>query len=434
VTTKPKFNPNDEALRIERQIVRMVVDHPFFATLILKMSLKPTPSVPTFCTDGVTLFYNPAFSASLDDQEILTVLAHEVLHPAFGHLWRLGDRDMRKWNIATDYEINNYLVQYNEDESAAGRVAPFKLPQGALIDAKYNNMVGEEIYPLLGEDAPPPPPPPPPGEGEPCDDGDPGDQPGNTPSDRPGKSDGKSPNGNNPQKSPNGDPTPGDGGMGDFMEPAETPGNSEGEWQNRLVEGHNSAKLQGRGAGNIARIVEKHLKGQQDWRHILRDLLSAAAADDYDEQRPDRRFLEDDIFLPTLYSERVGEFVVAIDTSGSIQDGLLTKFLGEVQYCMDTVRPERITVIDCDTQVNTVEEYSDGDDITSFRPKGGGGTDFKPVFDHARNMTKPPEAIVYFTDGYGDFPKDSPDCPVIWVDYGGAEYPWGEVVRVNTAN
>lgn len=431
-TTKPKFNANDEALRIERQIVRMVVDHPFFATLILKMNLKASTSVPTFCTDGVTLFYNPAFSASLDDQEILTVLAHEVLHPAFGHLWRLGDRDMTKWNMATDYEINNYLVQYNEDESAAGRVAPFKLPKGALIDAKYNNMVGEEIYPLLGE-AMPPQPPPPGGEGE----GEPQDGEGqgeaNTPSNEPGKGKGKSPSGDQPAPGP-GDPTPGDGGMGDFMEPAEAPGNSEGEWQNRLVEGHNSAKLQGRGSGNIARIVEKHLKGQQDWRHILRDLLSSAAADDYDEQRPDRRFMEDDIYLPTLYSERVGEFVVAIDTSGSIQDGLLSKFLGEVQYCMDTVRPERITVIDCDAQVNTVEEYTDGDDITSFKPKGGGGTDFKPVFDHARNMTKPPEAIIYFTDGYGDFPKESPDCPVIWVDYGGAEYPWGEVVRVNTAN
>ena len=115
--TKPrkKANANDEALRVEKSVVKMVLDHPFFAALALKMRVVQDYKVPTFCVDGVHMRYNPDFCATLDDTELLTVLGHEVLHLAFGHLWRKGSRNMKKWNYATDYVINNYLLKYNED-------------------------------------------------------------------------------------------------------------------------------------------------------------------------------------------------------------------------------------------------------------------------------------------------------------------------------
>lgn len=406
-----KVDPNQQAQRIERAVVRMVVDHPFFAALMLKLRIDQRSDVPTFCTDGVNLYYNPEFSAQLTDQEVFTVLGHEVAHLAFGHLWRKGNRDHEQWNMATDYVINNFLMQYNADEEAAGRIGPFKLPEGGLLDPAYNGMAEEEVYVLLEK---PKQQQPQGGQGQP--------QPGQgQPS--PGSGQGQ------PQQQ---QPQPGRG-MGEFTEPADTPDNTEADWQNRAVEGLNAAKLQGRGGANLSRIVEKYLRGTQDWREILRELLSAAAADDYDEQRPDRRFVEDDLYLPTLHSERVGPFVVALDTSGSVDADTLSKFLGEVQYCLDTVKPEKVTIVDCDDRVYQTVEFSPGDDLTSFKPKGGGGTSFTPVFDHARNLTTPPEAVVYFTDGYGTFPREAPPYPVIWVDYGGSQYPFGEVVRVNSA-
>jgi predicted metal-dependent peptidase len=419
VTTKPKVNPNEQAQRIERAVVKMVVDHPFFAALTLKLQIEQDASVPTFCTDGVRLIYNPEFAAKLDDREVFTVLGHEVAHLAFGHLWRKGSRNHQQWNMATDYVINNYLMQYNEDEETAGRMGPFKLPEGALLDPKYNGMAEEEVYVLLGDQ---PQPPPPPGEGS-------GDQ-----GDGDGESSAQPPSSGSGQPSPDGQPSQQPGrGMGEFTEPADAPSNTQSDWQNRAVEGLNAAKLQGRGGGNLARIVEKYLRGVQDWREILRELMSSAAYDDYDEQRPDRRFLEDDIFLPTLYSERVGPFVVALDTSGSVDSETLAQFLGEVQFCLDTVKPEKITMVDCDDQIYQTTEFSPGENLTVFSPKGGGGTSFTPVFDHVKTMTDRPEAVVYFTDGMGTFPKDAPPYPVIWVDYGGSQYPFGEVVRVNAA-
>jgi predicted metal-dependent peptidase len=387
--TKKKADPNTEALRVEKAVVKTVLDHPFFAALALKMRVKQDYGIPTFCVDGIHMRYNPDCCASFDDQEVFTVLAHEVLHLAFGHLWRKGNRSMKKWNIACDYVINNYLMKYNEDEIAAGRCGPFKLPEGGLLDPQYDGKSEEEIYNLL--------PDLPEGGGG---DGD-GDE---------------------------------DGGMGDFTEPAADEGNTEEDWRQRAVEGVNAAKLRGRESGSMTRAIERHLKGTQDWREILRDLLSAVAHDDYDETRPDRRFIDEDIFLPTLYSERVGSFVVAVDTSGSVSPDMLTKFMAEVQYCLDTVKPSSVIVIDCDTQIYQEVEFNVGDDVTTFEPKGGGGTSFVPVFERLKQLTEPAEALVYFTDGYGEFPDTPPTCPVIWVDYGGTDYPFGEVVRINTAD
>ncbi len=412
---KSKIDYNAVADRVERQNVRVVVDHPFWSSLLLQMGIEQTDRIPTACTDGDKIYYNPEYYDGLTDQQIFTVQVHEVGHPAFGHLWRKGDRDMEKWNMACDYELNNFLMEYNDEEVASGRLAPFAFPDGALIDPAFKGKSAEEIYNLI-------PDPPQGGGRQPSDQ--PSDQPGDQPSDQPS---------DQPGNQPGDDMSDTGGGMGDFTKPTVKDGNTEAEWKNRIAQAHNAAKLQGRGSGSIGRAVDRILKGEQDWRYILRDLLSSVSADDYDEQRPDRRFLEDDIYLPSLYSEKVGEFVVAVDTSGSVTDELLKKFMGEVQVCLDTVKPQKITVLDCDAQIYQVQEFTEGDYVETFQPQGGGGTDFNPVFDHVSKMPEQPEAVVYFTDGMGDFPKEAPPYPVIWVDYGGTTYPFGEVVRVNSA-
>ena len=418
-----KINRNHVADRVDRQNVRVVVDHPFWSSLLLQMGIEQTDHIPTACTDGDKIYYNPAYYDGLSDQQIFTVQVHEVGHPAFGHLWRKGDRDMEKWNMACDYELNNFMLDYNDDEVASGRLTPFAFPEGALVDRQYRGKSAEEIYNLI---------PDPPKNGKQPGDGEPGDGPGQSTEGggTPGNQPGDQPSGGGDQEPQFPDTG---GGMGDFTDPAKKEGNSEGDWKNRIAQAHNAAKLQGRGTGNMGRMVDRILKGEQDWRYILRDLLSSVAADDYDDLRPDRRFIEDDLYLPSLYSEKVGEFVVAIDTSGSVSQDMLSRFLGEVQVCLDSVKPQKITVIDCDAGIHQTAEFTDGDDVESFKPQGGGGTDFRPVFDHVKQMDGEPEAIVYFTDGMGEFPKESPSCPVIWVDYGGTDYPFGEVVRVNSA-
>jgi predicted metal-dependent peptidase len=72
--------------------------------------------------------------------------------------------------------------------------------------------------------------------------------------------------------------------------------------------------------------------------------------------------------------------------------------------------------------------------LTTIRRKGapgGGGTDFRPVFDRVNKDGLDPECVVYLTDGMGSFPAVAPPYPVIWGNiYKGSKYPWGDVVDI----
>ncbi len=88
----------------------LVLDHPFFGVLSLKLELVEDSSVPSFRTDGRQLRFNPEFALGLNRYEAQGVVAHEVLHCANGHVWRRGSRDPKVWNLACDYAINPMLL------------------------------------------------------------------------------------------------------------------------------------------------------------------------------------------------------------------------------------------------------------------------------------------------------------------------------------
>ena len=99
---------------------------------------------------------------------------------------------------------------------------------------------------------------------------------------------------------------------------------------------------------------------------------------------------------------------------------------------MSEADPVRTTVIYCDTRVNAVETFERGDPVT-LTPKGGGGTDFRPVFDHVETMDEAPACVVYLTDLCGGFPAVAPDYPVLWVNtarWSSGSVPFGEVIKV----
>jgi hypothetical protein len=91
-------------------------------------------------TDGVSLFYNPAFVETLNAAELAGVLAHEVMHPALQHHTRRGDRDRKRWNMACVYAINPLLLD-----------AGLTLPKDVLIEHRFRGMSAERIYNLIEE-------------------------------------------------------------------------------------------------------------------------------------------------------------------------------------------------------------------------------------------------------------------------------------------
>src|SRR5579863_2343287 len=131
--------PSD--LRVQKARTTLLLDHPFFGTLLFRLGGKASRSVTTMATDGVSLFYNPEFVDTLNAAELAGVLAHEVMHPALQHHTRRGDRSPARWNMACDYAINPILLD-----------AGLTLPKDVLIDSRFRGMSAERIYNLIEED------------------------------------------------------------------------------------------------------------------------------------------------------------------------------------------------------------------------------------------------------------------------------------------
>ena len=68
-----------------------------------------------------------------------------------------------------------------------------------------------------------------------------------------------------------------------------------------------------------------------------------------------------------------------------------------------------------------------------FKLLGGGGTDFRPVFDLIKLGNETPEILLYLTDGYGTAPQNNPNFPVIWgvIEGGIKPAPWGKEIEIS---
>lgn len=128
--------------------------------------------------------------------------------------------------------------------------------------------------------------------------------------------------------------------------------------------------------------------------------------------------------------------VNGIVTHNSMGRAEITEGLSEFKGLRNTT-PFTLHFMSCDAAAYEVKTYdvTEEPDWDSMPIHGGGGTDFRPVFEviaeRRKNGSPKPAMLVYFTDGYGCFPEEAPDYPVIWIDtHGQVEYPFGKVIRI----
>lgn len=135
------------------------------------------------------------------------------------------------------------------------------------------------------------------------------------------------------------------------------------------------------------------------------------------------------IYLPNRYYEPTGDLVLVHDTSMSVSDKWLKRFYGEVAGIVRQIEPERCIIIQCDTYIRQINEYTVDTFPTNPNEiiiKGRGGTSFQPPFDYLEQEGIRPSALVYFTDGECSWPTE-PDFPVLWaLTYEQEPPPFGE--------
>ena len=396
------------AVRIQKARTALLLDHPFFGSLLFHLGGRASNSIQTMATDGVSLFYNPAFVEMLNAAELAGVLAHEVMHPALQHHTRRGDRDQKRWNMACDYAINPLLLD-----------AGLTLPKDVLIDHRFRGMSAERIYNLIEEQ-------------------------GGANGERENQ-DSPSSNGESAKQlndlSANGEPTvpvtP--GGFGQVLD-APGPGGDDGEtvaeqareWKIAVEQAENVAKLAGKLPAGVTRSLEQSEAAGADWRELLRRAWSETIPSDYSWMPPNRRHIWAGLYLPGVRSEGAGEIAIAVDCSGSISARQLGLFEAEIRSILEGQRPSRVHVLYFDTEVQKAEVYQAEQPIALI-PVGGGGTNFAPCFRWLDERGIVPQTLVFLTDLCGAFPKDAPGYPVLWASTESRRAPFGQVIPMEAA-
>ncbi|HPB51069.1 MAG TPA: VWA-like domain-containing protein [Myxococcota bacterium] len=407
-----------EARRVSFLRMQMLQMHPFWGYLLLQMKLVAAPELEAFAaTDCIRhIWYNPLLTCHLSMGQLGFVLAHEVGHQIFASEDRRRGRNLSLWNCATDYAINRIVA--NIGNPARPNSPLYEPPQGEipglgnvriLLDDRWKGMIAEAIYEYLAAEELP--------------------EPVSVTIHLTGGE--------------------GDDGGGDFCVPNLTdhcggidihlPENLSARQRGELIERLSGAletweRQDGVGdmPGNVVRNILARGRPLVPWQRVFRQFAGQAVSrDDYSLSRPNRRYMQEDLVVPGLYSEKAGHVVVALDTSGSMSEAALRAVAVELNALSQAAVELTLIVADA-----SVHEVVGPDRIENFlkagRFRGGGGTDHRPVFNWIRNARLRPDLFVGMTDLHSRFPERRPPWPVLWVvpaaDHGVA--PWGRVIEV----
>ena len=189
----------------------------------------------------------------------------------------------------------------------------------------------------------------------------------------------------------------------------------------------------------VERIWQKTNSSKLDWRKLLNSFTREDVCD-YSFTPPDRRLQDSDFFLPdyNVLAEKPKEVLFLVDTSGSIDDDMLSTVYGEICHALTQFNGGLVGVLGFfDTQVYTPVYFSDISNLLQIIPQGGGGTSFYCAFDYIKkNMaSNPPANIVIFTDGQAEFPNETAadNIPVLWLfSSKHITAPWGKFAYIET--
>ncbi|MBC6714760.1 hypothetical protein H9Q09_00990 [Aurantimonas sp. DM33-3] len=385
-------------------------DHPFFGALAVQLMLEEDSDgaiCKTMATDSRRLIYYPPFVDKLSREELVFVIAHEIMHNASMHHTRRGDRQHRRFNIAADFAINVELQDYADEIQKTKNLKrpPMVMPQGGLLDRKYTGLGAEEIYRLLDDE----------------------DEDGGQGTGQPGAGERNDP-----------------GGCGEVLDACgqhdeAAKAAAEAEMTVKIRQAASIAKAANAGSlpGALQRIVDQLLQPKVDWRQVFRRFIDQSQNRDYSWSRPNRRFLQMGYVLPSLVSDGVSHIVFAVDTSGSITKDMLDAFAAEINGAFGDGAIDKVTVIYADAAVQGHDEYETGD-VVDLRMLGGGGTAFADTFEWVRENASDARAVVYLTDLYVTDFGDEPDCPVLWAVPGdprefqnvSSRTPFGEAIHL----
>lgn len=365
--------------------IGLLLKAPFFGNLATRMTLVNADDwCPTAATDGRRFYYNSDFVNKMPLKQVEFLVGHEVLHAVYDHMGRRGDRDPKIWNIADDFCVNADLI----DQRVGEKITVC----GVLYDPKYKGKSAEEVYDDLMKNA----------------DKINIEQLAQQVLDEhlDGEGDGE--------------------GDGDEKDGKGRPRLSDDE-KRQIRDEIKEAVLQAAqavGAGNLPGGVKRMIKDLTEpmigWKELLEQQIQSTIKNDYTFARPGRKSWHMDAILPASKPGETIDIFIGIDTSGSITTNDLKIFFSEIKGIMDSYTEYKIKVVGWDTQIGGIGEFTSEnmEDITTFDPQGGGGTDPMCVWEYLRENNIEPKKLIMFTDYcfFGWNPQEVENyCDTVWI-------------------
>jgi predicted metal-dependent peptidase len=340
--------------RISKVKATLLIEQAYFGSIASYLKPIVNDDIKTFKSTPSAFEYNDEYIASLSNEELAFILTNSAMHQAFGHISRIDGRMQWLWTLATDYAINSLLVNNG-----------LEIPAHINYDMRFDDMSAEAIYATLENEI---------------------------------EEDKYSPE----QIS-----------QVSFEHHLEEEIDDEDNLQDMNEQLLNKAKLQGDLPLGIEILVPKIFEGRISWEDELYDVIEQAVKFDYRLFPANKRYLSLGVALPALSGSKV-KIVIAIDSSGSIDGSLLSKFLSEVESIMNTFSNFEIDLLIADAKVQEHYILYAGDEL-SFNIKGGGGTNFENTFIYIDENIEDVTLLLYFTDGFGKFPYDESNFDTVWV-------------------
>lgn len=415
----PTLTP-EQARRLTKIRMRMLLKMPYYGNFALGIDMVPDNSIETAIADGRRVRYNVDWLLGGDDTDgardiAVTRLAHEILHMSFKHPIRRNHREPNMWNAACDFVVNPILVE-----------SQFVMPSKYLDNPQFHGMTAEQVYDILEKQ-----------QQQQQRQLNKMQQPGQG---QPQKGQGKPPPqgrmrvGNQMVDLESPDP----GQMGGVAEPEGKDGGApspaemamlEAELDGKIASAAQAAKGQGKLPAGLERMLVEALKPKLDWKDLLKKFVAKTIPSDFTWMRPSRRSMANGIYMPSVVKNGCGKIVVVVDTSGSIGNEELAQFFGEITAIFEDCNPEELHIMYCDAAVAGHDVYRFGEQPV-LRPRGGGGTDFRPPFKKVERENINPQCLIYITDMYGGFPEKAPHYPTMWVATSDIKGPFGDTLKL----